>query len=209
MDKILYDATLPLHPGTILFPGDPAFELVNLFAREKGDSFELARIIMGTHAGTHVDAPKHFLDGGASVDEIPLGILVGAGAVVDLRGEPVIDEKRLEKIHWVDRILFKTDNGPLLSEGRFQDDFVSLTEGGAGVLIEKRVKLVGIDYPTIEKTSPSGGPVHRMLLQAGIVIVESVDLLEVPPGPYEILCLPLRIQGADGAPARVILRKGC
>jgi len=124
MDQLLYDATLPLHPGTILFPGDPAFELVNLFGREKGDSFELARIIMGTHAGTHVDAPKHFLDGGASVDEIPLHVLVGPGAVVDLRGEPVIDEERLERIHGVDRVLFKTDNGPLLSRGRFQEEFV-------------------------------------------------------------------------------------
>jgi arylformamidase len=207
MEKLLYDVTLPLHPGMILFPGDPAFELVKAFGREKGDPFELARISMGTHAGTHVDAPKHFLEGGMAVDAIPLSILMGPATVLDFRGEPSIDEERLRRTVTADRVLLKTDNGPLLLEGRFHDEFVSLTEGGARVLIEKGVRLVGIDYLSIERPSPSGGAVHRMLLQAGIVIVESVDLLEVPPGSYEIFCFPLRIQGADGAPARVILRK--
>ncbi len=207
MGQALYDVTLPLHAGMILFPGDPPFESMSLFGRAKGDAFELSRISMGTHTGTHVDAPKHFLDGGASVDEIPLSLLTGPGSVLDLRGKACIDEQLLRDVVLTERVLFKTNNGPLLSRGRFQEEFVHLTESGARFLIEQRVKLVGIDYPTIERPSLTGEPVHRILLEAGIVIVESVDLLEVPPGPYEILCLPLRIRGGDGAPARMILRK--
>ena len=205
----LYDASIPIHEGSVTFPGDPPFQMEPCFQREKGDPFDLARISMGTHLGTHVDPPAHYLDGGATVDEIPLNTLVGPGIVLDMRGISEIDRRALENAPLGDhvRVLLKTDNGPLLLESSFHNDYVHLTEDGARYLVEKGVSLVGIDYLSIERYQNPGAPVHRALLQAGILIVEGVHLLDVPPGPYEIFCLPLCIKGADGAPARVLLRE--
>ena len=204
----LYDATLSMREGMATFPGDPPFRMQARYQRRKGDLFNLASLSMGTHLGTHVDAPAHYLDGGATVDEIPLETLVGPGIVLDMRGRPRIDRKALEEVpaQGHRRVLLKTDNGPFLPERSFREEYVSLTEDGALYLIERGVCLVGIDYLSIEGYQNPGAPVHRMLLQANVLILEGVHLLEIPPGPYEIFCLPLRIQGGDGAPARVILR---
>jgi arylformamidase len=204
----LYDASLPIQKGMVTFPGDPPFDMKPFFERRKGDPFDLALMSLGTHIGTHVDPPAHYLDGGATVDQIPLETLVGPGIVLDMRGRREIDRKALEESPMADhkRVLFKTDNGPLLFEKAFQEDYVHLTENGAQLLVERGVCLVGIDYLSIERYGNPGAPVHRTLLKEGILVVEGVNLLEVPAGGYDIFCLPLRIQGADGAPARVILR---
>ncbi|MGD8564690.1 MAG: cyclase family protein, partial [Desulfarculaceae bacterium] len=161
-----------------------------------------------THLGTHVDPPSHYLEGGYAVDEIPLENLVGPGLVLDLRGRPVIDRQALEQAPLEDhrRVLFKTDNGPRLFETAFFQDYVHLTEDGAEYLVEKGVLLVGNDYCSIERYKNPGAPVHRTLLGAGTTVLECVNLVDVPAGPYEIFCLPLRIRWADGAPARVVLR---
>ena len=203
-----YDATLPIQEGMVTFPGDPPFKIEPYFQRDKGDPFDLAFMSMGTHLGTHLDPPAHYLDGGATVDELPLESLVGPGVVLDMRRKAQIDRKALEESHFVDhiRVLLKTSNGPLLLESSFHEDYVHLTESGARFLVERGVRLVGIDYLSIERYKNPGAPVHHILLQAGVVIVEGVHLLESPPGEYEIFCLPLRIKGADGAPARLILR---
>jgi arylformamidase len=163
---------------------------------------------MGTHLGTHVDPPAHYLEGGAAVDEIPLDTLIGPCIVLDMRGKAQIDREDLEASPMGDhgRVLFKTDNGPRLLEQVFFEDYVHLTECGARYLVEKGACLVGIDYLSIEKYKNPGAPVHTLLLQKGILVAEGLHLLDVPPGPYEILCLPLRIEDADGAPARVLLR---
>ena len=205
----LYDASIPIRIGIVTFPGDPPFQMEPCFQREKGDPFDLALISMGTHLGTHVDPPAHYLDGGGTIDEIPLDVLVGPGIVLDMRGISQIDRQALENAPMGDhvRVLLKTDNGPLLLESSFHKDYVHLTEDGARYLVERGVFLVGIDYISIERYQNPGAPVHRALLQAGILIVEGVHLLEIPPGPYEIFCLPLCIKGADGAPARVLLRE--
>ena len=205
----LYDASIPIQKGMVTFPGDPPFRMEPCFQREKGDPFDLALISMGTHLGTHVDPPAHYLDGGATVDEIPLNTLVGSGIVLDMRGVSQIDRQVLEGAPIGDhvRVLLKTDNGPLLFESSFHEDYVHLTEDGAKYLVEKGVCLVGIDYLSIERYQNPEAPVHRALLQAGVLIVECVHLLEIPPGPYEIFCLPICIKGADGAPARVLLRE--
>jgi arylformamidase len=205
----LYDATIPIHEGTVTFPGDPPFRMEPCFQIEKGDPVNVAIISMGTHLGTHVDPPAHYLEGGATLDEIPLDTLVGPGIVLDMRGVSQIDRQALESAPMGDhvRVLLKTDNGPLLLESSFHSDYVHLTEDGARYLVEKGVSLVGIDYISIERYQNPGAPVHRALLQAGILIVEGVHLLEIPPGPYEIFCLPICIKGADGAPARVLLRE--
>jgi len=205
----LYDASIPIRKGMVTFPGDPPFRMEPCFQREKGDPFDLALISMGTHLGTHVDPPAHYLEGGATVDEIPLNTLVGPGIVLDMRGVSQIDRHSLEDTPLGDhvRVLLKTDNGPLLLDPSFHEDYVHLTEDGASYLVEKGVSLVGIDYLSIERYQNPDAPVHRALLQAGVLIVEGVHLLEIPPGPYEIFCLPICIKGADGAPARVLLRE--
>ena len=204
----LYDATLPIHEKMVTFPGDPPFKIKPFFQRQQGDSFDLALMSLGTHLGTHVDPPAHYLAGGATVDEIPLESLVGPALVLDMRGRSQVDQQALAKAPLGDhvRVLFKTDNGPRLLEPSFHEDFVHLTEDGARYLVQKNVRLVGNDYLSIERYQNPGAPVHHILLKAGVVVVEGVDLLEVPPGVYEIYCLPLKIKGADGAPARILLR---
>ncbi|MBW1798069.1 MAG: cyclase family protein [Deltaproteobacteria bacterium] len=200
----LYDATLPIQKEMVTFPGDPPFEMHPYFQRSKGDPFDLALLSMGTHLGTHVDPPSHYLDGGTTVDEIPLDTLVGPGVVLDMRGKSQVDRQALEEAPIEDhtRVLLKTDNGPLLLDPSFHEDYVHLTEDG-----ERKVCLVGIDYLSIERYKNPGAPVHRILLKSGVLVVEGAHLLEIPTGPYEIFCLPLPIKGADGAPARLILRR--
>jgi arylformamidase len=192
----------------VTFPGDPPFSVKPFFERKKGDTFDLSLMTMGTHIGTHVDPPAHYLEGGSTVDELDLDILTGPGLVLDMRPLKSIDagaiQHRLPK--GVQRVLFKTDNSSLLLQEHFHEDFVHLTEDGAGLLVERGVRLVGIDYLSIERYNNIGAPVHKRLLRAGIVILEGVNLLHIEEGAYEICCLPLAIRGADGAPARVILR---
>ena len=191
-----------------VFPGDPPFKKEPVFQIQTGDDFNLTRITMGTHLGTHVDPPAHFIENGATVDQLSLETLVGPGVVADLRGCSQIDRRALEKASIADykRVLMKTDNGPLLLESSFHKDYVQLTEDGARYLVENRIRLVGIDALSIEHPDNPGSPVHHILLEAGVLVAEGVHLLEIPPGEYEIFCLPLKIKSADGAPARILLR---
>ncbi len=204
----LYDATMPIRHGMVTFPGDPSFKMEPFFQRAKGDPFNLALMSMGTHLGTHVDPPAHYLDSGATVDRIPLETLVGPGVVLDMTDRECVDRQALEASELGDhvRVLLKTDNSPRLHESTFHENYVYLTEDGAEYLVERSVCLVGNDYLSIEKYMNPGAPVHLTLLKAGILIVEGVNLVDVPPGPCEVFCLPLRIKGADGAPARVLIR---
>jgi arylformamidase len=205
---MLYDATLPIQEDMVTFPGDPPFHMKPLYKRDKGHLFNLSALSMSTHLGTHIDPPAHYIDGGKTVDQLSLDSLVGPGVVVDLKGKPVLDRKTLSQapIGRAKRVLFKTDNGPLLLKKKFHEDYVHLARDGAEYLVKHRVLLVGIDYLSIERYTNPGAPVHRTLLDAGVVILEGVYLLSVPPGPYEVFCLPLPIKGADGAPCRVVLR---
>ncbi|HMK37572.1 MAG TPA: cyclase family protein [Desulfomonilaceae bacterium] len=203
----LYDVTLPLGSRTLIFPGDPSFEINPLFRLSQGDPFNLSRITMGTHLGTHVDPPSHYLTGGAAVDGIPLESLIGPGIVLDMRGKSVIDRTALIYSHLENhvRVLLKTDNGPKLLASEFDEHYVHLAEDAALCLVERSVRLVGIDYLSVDGYEDAHGTVHRILLAAGIIVVECVDLTAVPPGPCTIFCLPLKIEGGDGAPARVVV----
>lgn len=207
----LYDATIPLRKGLVSFPGDPVFRSEPFFVRDHENLFNLTALHMGTHSGTHVDAPSHRLDSASTMDDIPLDVMVGPGVVADMRGKPFIDRAALESsdLRGYTRVLLKTDSGPSLHESEFHEDYVYITEDAASYLVELGVRLIGIDYLSVEKMDNPGAPVHQTLLEAGILIVEGVDLLKVPAGPCEIFCLPLRIQGADGAPARVLIRTDC
>ena len=204
MPKI-YDVTVPLSPDVPVFPGDPRFELTPTHEIAKGHPYNLARLVLGTQTGTHVDAPYHFLADGATVDALPLEILVGKARVVELSQRDRVGRDDLAALDLRDdlRVLLKTRSGQLRQR---HEEAVYLTEDAASYLVQAGIKLVGIDHLSFEKPGSSEYPAHHVLLGAGVVIVEGLDLSDVAPGEYELVCLPLRIAGADGAPARVILR---
>lgn len=203
----IHDITVPLSPTLPVYPGDPSvsFDPVTRIAR--GDTANVTRITLTTHSGTHLDVPSHCRDGGATVDHLPLSLLLGKARVLDLRGTGAIGRRELARlpVRGEERVLLLTDNSLLWESPGFQDDFTHLTEEGATYLIEAGIRLVGIDYLSIEGIA-SGITVHRMLLDAGVVILEGINLAEVEPGEYELICLPLKVAGGDGAPARAILR---
>lgn len=165
---------------------------------------------MGTHTGTHVDPPLHFLEGGDPADELPLEVLIGECVVADLRGcKANIGAEELEGLGLLrtTRLLFKTLNSKIWEWGAesFPEQYVALTPEGAEWVIQRGIRLVGTDFLSIEARGAPGHPTHTTLLKAGVVILEGLNLAEVEPGAYELICLPLRIQGGDGAPARAVL----
>ncbi|MCU0613007.1 MAG: cyclase family protein [Candidatus Eisenbacteria bacterium] len=194
------------------WPGDPPVRLRRALQLGKGDGVNLTALEMCAHAGTHIDAPLHFIASGADASDVRLDVLVGRAFVVDMAGCPLVDAARLERAgipHEASRILLRTNNSirGLLEATTFHDDFVGVSPDGAGWLIGRGIRLVGIDYLSIGPHE-GGEETHRMLLQAGIVVVEGLVLAHVAPGAYQVVCLPLRLPGADGAPARVILVSG-
>ena len=201
----LIDVTVPIRPGMVTYPGDPLVQTELHSSIGRGDLVNLTRLDFGVHSGTHVDAPAHFLDGESGVEALPLDALVGPAAVVDARSvTDVLDRDALGRLELPDvpRLLFRTGNSELWEQDVFAEEFVQLDGSGAEVLVERGVRLVGIDYLSIGDEEA-----HRVLLGAGIVPVEGLDLRAAEPGPYEVLCLPLKLEGADGAPARVLLRR--
>jgi arylformamidase len=207
MGKI-FDVTVPLSADVPTFPGDPPFLVEPLHRIAAGEPYNVSRISLGTHSGTHIDAPYHFLADGPTVDQLPLELLMGKARVVELVARDKIERAELEARNLRDdiRILLKTRMSGQLRQPKFQEDFVYLTPDAATYLVQAGIKLVGIDYLSLEKYGSTDYPAHHVLLEAGVVIIEGLDLSEVEPGEYDMTCLPLRIVGGDGAPARVILR---
>lgn len=203
----VYDVTVPLAPGLPAYPGDPPFE-IEAIQRLGSAPFSLSRMSLATHTGTHVDAPAHFLPGGATIDSLPLEILLGKARVVEIPARERIDRADLEPRDLRDdlRILLKTRmSGQMLKPG-FQEDHLYLTGDAAAYLAQAGLKLVGFDYLSVDRYGAPDYPAHHALLEAGVIIVEGLDLSEVEPGEYDMACLPLRVADGDGAPARVILR---
>jgi arylformamidase len=207
MAKII-DVTVPLSGAVPVFPGDPRFHMEFTHRMDAGEPYNVARITLGAHSGTHVDAPYHFVAGGATVDQLPLEILMGKARVVELGVRERIERADLEALDLKEdiRVLIKTRMSGQLRTPAYQEDFVYLTPDAATYLAQAGIKLVGIDYLSIERFGSKDFAAHRALLDAGVVIVEGLDLSEVEPGEYEMTCLPLKVAGADGAPARVVLR---
>lgn len=204
----VYDLTVPLGPATHIWDDDPAPVIETLAHLDRGDTHTLTRIAMSSHSGTHVDAPAHFAPGGATVDAIPAATLVGSVLVVEHRGEAHITAADLDALGVdgrCERVLFKTANGRLWECDGFQRDFIALDGSAAARLIELDIVLAGIDYLSIEPYDAPGNGVHRALLGAGITVVEGLDLHDVPAGEYLLVCAPLKLAGAEGAPARVFL----
>jgi arylformamidase len=203
----VYDVTVPLVPGLPVYPGDPPFEIEPV-QRLGSAPFSLSRMSLATHTGTHVDAPAHFLPGGATIDSLPLEILLGKARVVEITARERIDRADLEPRDLRDdlRILLKTRmSGQMLKPG-FQEDHLYLSGDAAAYLAQAGLKLVGFDYLSVDRYGAPDYPAHHALLEAGVIIVEGLDLSEVEPGEYDMACLPLRVADGDGAPARVILR---
>lgn len=227
----IYDLTLPISPRLAVWPGDPPVEIVREMDIAQGDPFNLTRLNISAHTGTHMDAPRHFIPTGAAIDQLPLDRLMGPAWVAEVgegKDGKAGEEDRKDRKTWdaggrlvtaavldgldipagVTRLLLKTANsrwwvGPLTPA--FHQDFVALDASAAAWLVERGVELVGIDYLSIERGDDESFPVHTALLGAGIVILEGLNLHAVAPGAYHLIALPLKLADADGAPARVIL----
>jgi len=205
----LLDVSVPLKRGVPTFPNNPEFELQPLKRIADGDSSNVSRLVLGTHTGTHVDAPKHFIDDGPGVESLALNLLIGRARVVEIgkRGPITAEDLAAAGLREDLRVLFRTPNSALWNSPVFHEDYAHLTQAGARYLVDQGVKLVGIDYLSIEQFKKPGAPAHRMLLSNGVVIIEGLNLAEAEPGMYEMYCLPLLIAGGDGAPARVVLKR--
>lgn len=205
----VYDISVNITPEMLVWPGDPPVTLHRVKSISQGANSNISRLECNVHIGTHVDAPVHFIDGAASVESLSLRVLTGRVYVVHLPQATVIDEAMLEGAGIpprTRRVLFRTSNSRYwaLGESDFQKDFVAIDASGAAWLARKKVQLVGVDYLSVAPFGDTREP-HRILLEKGVVIVEGLDLSEVSQGRYTLYCLPLKLVGSDGAPARAIL----
>jgi arylformamidase len=205
----LLDVSVPLARGIVTYPGNPEFQFEPIKRIADGGSSNVSRLVLGTHTGTHVDAPKHFIDDGAGVDELPLDLLIGRARVLEIntRGPITADDLIAAGLREDLRVLFKTPNSALWNSPEFHTDYAHLSDTAARYLVDQGVKVVGIDYLSIEQFKKAGAPAHKTLLSNGVIIIEGLNLSEAEPGMYEMYCLPLRISGGDGAPARVVLKR--
>lgn len=204
-----FDLSPGLSEETVVWPGDSPVVIREHKSIEKGAGYNLTSVSLSSHSGSHVDAPRHFYPDSASVDELPLDTLIGTAQIIEITADSV-DEKLLEEKlagKNIERLIIKTRNSSLWSNPNFDKNYVSLTNSGADCLINKGIKLVGIDYLSIESIDSRDAYVHKVLLQNGIVIIEGLNLSEVQSGEYELFCLPLKLEGIDGAPARVVVRQ--
>jgi arylformamidase len=204
------DITVPVHPGMAHWPGDRAFQLRSESRIAAGDVYNLSSFSMSAHTGTHMDAPLHFLDGAASLDELPFGAVMGPARVVAIEHPHriPIEEVRACNVQPGERILFKTANSKASWHDRpFEERFIAIRADTAAHLAERRPVLIGVDYLSVGAFEGDGVETHRLLLGAGIWLVEGLDLTHVDPGAYELVCLPMRIAGIEGAPARAALRR--
>jgi arylformamidase len=203
----IYDITVALSEELPVFPGDPPVKIEPVTMLARGDSANVSRISMSTHSGTHLDPPRHFNDHGTTIDCLPLSLFVGPALVAEITGVQAIGREELSRLPLAgeERLLLKTDNSRLWDQPGFSGDFTHLTPDGALYLVEEGVRLIGIDYLSIESLH-GDGEVHRFLLDNGVVILEGLNLTGIVAGSYELICLPIKISGGDGAPVRAVLR---
>ena len=205
----IHDISLPISESLVVWPGDPPVRITQPLHLDRGDEATVSHLDMGAHTGTHVDAPAHFVPGGSGIDALDLNALVGPALVVHALEADALSADVLATLpipSGTERVLFRTRNSELWARGEraFQEGFVAITEDGARWLIERGARLVGVDYLSVAPFDDVT-PTHRALLQAGIVPLEGLNLSGIEPGVYQLVCLPLKIVGSDGAPARTIL----
>ncbi len=205
----IYDISLTISEDFPTWPGDPPIELKMISQIDKGDLANVTHLSAPVHMGTHVDAPDHFLNNGNTVVDIPLDYLVGPVLVLEVPSPEVITAGDLDALKIPEstrRIIFKTSNSDYWKEEThaFQKEFVALSADAAARLVELGVNVVGVDYLSVAAYNDPV-PTHKILLEAGVLIIEGLDLSRVSAGKYRLYCLPLKIAGSDGAPARVLL----
>ena len=206
----IFDISLKISTDMTIWPGNEAVALTRSRSMDKGDHLNMTSLALSVHTGTHVDAPDHFLNNGQGIDSLPLDILTGPCYVTQLPDD--VDEISADVLERIPigegtiRLLFGTRNSRWWArqDYQFHNDYVAVTADGAEWLVEHGIKLVGVDYLSVAPMEDSTAP-HVTLLKAGVIIVEGLNLAEIPRGFYNLYCLPLNIQGADGAPARAIL----
>lgn len=206
----IFDISVSIHPKLPVWPGDPQVVLERYRQQSKGDASNDSRLACSVHCGTHIDAPAHFIDRGTTIEQLSLDSLVGSATVVEF---PEIDRITPDLLETqqidaqTDRLLLKTKNSELWAdpEHEFYPDFVALSAESARWVVNKGIKLVGIDYLSIQLFKDAEPQTHQILLEAGVIILEGLDLRAVAPGSYQLICLPLKLAGSDGSPARAIL----
>ncbi|MGE5749185.1 MAG: cyclase family protein [Gemmatimonas sp.] len=204
----IYDVSLPVRSGGLIYPGNPEIAIEPQQAISRGAGANVSRISFGSHTGTHVDAAKHFFDDGQTVDQIELAKLIGPAiliAVDDGLASVTADDLKRHDIGTHTRVLIRTRNSSYNTESEFRQDYTFLAPDGAEYLVNKGVELVGVDYLSVEQFHSGHHRTHLTLLGKSIVIVEGLNLKGIEPGEYDFICLPLRLEGLDGAPARAVL----
>jgi arylformamidase len=204
------DISVPVRNGMVHWPGDPDFHIERASDQEKGDVATVSRMALGVHTGTHMDAPLHFIRHARSIDTMPLDATIGPARVI-----PIFDRHSIKREELVahaiaagERILFKTANSDhSWDSDRFDENFVFISQNGARYLAERGVRTVGVDYLSVGGFREDGPETHEALLGAGIWIIEGLNLRDVEPGEYELVCLPLKLIAAEGSPARAVLRR--
>ncbi len=203
------DISVPLYSGMVHWPDNPPVSIERMMDQAHGDAANVSKIELGAHTGTHMDAPRHFLANGAGLDEMPLDAAIGLARVIQIEHPQAIFPSELEahNLQAGERVLFRTQNSDRCwKDEKFVEDFVYISAAAAQFLVERKVRTVGIDYLSVGGYVYDGIETHQILLGAGIWLIEGLNLASVKPGEYELVCLPLRVVGADGAPARAILR---
>ena len=204
------DISVPVRNGMVHWPGDPPFHIERAEDQEKGDTATVSKMTLGVHTGTHMDAPLHFIRNARTIDQMPLDATVGRARVIQIDDPKSIKREELiaHGISAGERILFKTSNSDQAwTSDQFDENFVFIAQDGARYLAECGVLCVGVDYLSVGGFREDGPETHHALLEAGIWIIEGLNLKDVEPGEYELTCLPLKLIGAEGAPARAILRR--
>ncbi len=204
------DISVALHAGVPHWPGNTPFEIARDHDMANGDHDNVSRIAMGVHTGTHMDAPLHFLANGAAIDTLPFRATVGRARVIEIENKETITVQELQThdLEPHERLLFKTQNSARnWPEQEFLTDFVYIPHETAEFLAEKQVQTIGVDYLSVGGYKKDGAQTHAALLSAGVWVIEGLNLAGVAPGHYDLVCLPLRLAGAEAAPARAILRR--
>jgi len=209
----IIDISVPVDASLPIWPGDPSLKVDRFLDMDRGDAVNASCISCSLHTGSHVDAPLHHLAGGIGVDALPLGAMIGPAIVANLSHADEIGPSELEALNLpsgVERLLCRTRNSALWGDAdrSFRKNFVAVTAPGAEWLVNRGIRLIGVDYLSVERFGAEPSETHRRLLAASVVILEGLDLREAQPGEYWLACLPWKVRGVDGAPARAVLIEG-
>jgi arylformamidase len=209
MKRDWIDVSVPVRSGMVHWPGDTPVSVEQVQSLARGDAYNLSRLEMSAHSGTHMDAPLHFRTGARPIDALPFEAVIGPARVIEIRDAESIkpDELRGRRIRRGERVLFKTrGSARRWRAGAFDEGFVYIAKEAAQFLADRGVRTVGVDYLSVGGFKKDSSETHQILLDAGIWIIEGLNLSRIQPGRYDLICLPLRLQGAEGAPARALLR---